>query len=364
MTARLMTVVGARPQFIKAAVVSRALAAHEGLAEEIVHTGQHYDRNMSQTFFDELSIPEPAVNLGIAGGTHAEMTARMLVALEHEMLARKPDAVLLYGDTNSTLAGALAAAKLHIPVMHVEAGARTRSMTNPEEINRICTDHVSSLLLACTEQNMENLNAEGLGGRSVFVGDPMYDAFLLYAKRARKPELRSISDNALLEVPEGFYYATCHREENTGDDDVLESLLSAFEALDRPVVYPVHPRVKGRVRAIAERMGLDNILLCQPVGYLESIWLVSHAAQVITDSGGLQREAFFAGVKCTTLLPFEVWPETMVGNRNLLADPSTESIRRAMGRAQVIDDDYRPFGDGNAAGRIADEIERYIERTS
>lgn len=361
MAHRIMTVVGARPQFIKAAVVSHELQRRGTFVEELVHTGQHYDHNMSQAFFDELDIPEPAANLGIAGGSHAEMTARMLVALEEELLRREPDMLLLYGDTNSTLAGALAAAKLHVPICHVEAGARTRSMTNPEEINRICTDHVASLLLACTEANLANLASEGLAERSYFVGDPMYDAFLEYSKLAREPQLESIVDGSTIDVPPAFYYVTCHREENTDDDAVLESLLAALEGLDLPAVYPVHPRNRMRVAAFAQEREYANIVLCQPVGYLESVWLVNHAEQVLTDSGGLQREAFFAGVKCTTLLDFEVWPETMVANRNLLARPEKGSIEFAMGAAQEVDPSYMPFGDGRASSSIADAIENYLE---
>lgn len=357
-----MTVVGARPQFVKAAVVSHAFQREGSMVELLVHTGQHYDYGMSQSFFDELVIPEPYVNLGIAGGTHAEMTGRMMVALEREMLEAKPDLLLLYGDTNSTLAGALAAAKLHVPVAHVEAGARTRSMTNPEEINRICTDHVSSLLMACTEANLSNLKEEGLGGRSVFVGDPMYDAFLENVVQARRPELVSISDGLRTHAPEELYYLTCHREENTADLAVLEGILSAMQGLDAPVVYPVHPRNRIRICEAGLTTRFPNVLFCEPVGYLESVWLVNHARQVVTDSGGLQREAFFAGVKCTTVLPFEVWPETMAFGRNLLAKPTKESIITAMSVPQTVDPAYRPFGDGHAADAIVSAIIRYLSK--
>lgn len=352
---KVLSIVGARPQFIKAAVVSHEFERREGVTEVLVHTGQHFDKNMSQTFFDELSIPEPKINLGISGGTHAVMTARMLEALERVLLDEGPDAVLLYGDTNSTLAGALAAAKLHIPIAHVEAGARTRSMTNPEEINRICTDHVSSKLLACTKANLENLMNEGLGTKSEFVGDPMYDAFLDYSKVERKPDLVKL-DGESVAVPGEFYYLTCHREENTTDRSALFSILAAMEELDAPAVYPVHPRCKSAVSDIIAKEGLKNTLTVEPVGYLESLWLTNNAKQVITDSGGLQREAFFAEVKCTTILDFEVWPETMVDNRNLLARPSKGSILKAMSLPQVISKEYHPFGDGRASVRITDAV--------
>lgn len=357
---KVMSVVGARPQFVKAAVVSRALSRDGSIDELLVHTGQHYDYGMSQAFFDELAIPEPYINLGISGGTHAEMTARMLVALEREIIAAKPDMLLLYGDTNSTLAGALAAAKVHVPIAHVEAGARTRSMTNPEEINRICCDHISSLLMACTRANLSNLCEEGLGEKATFVGDPMYDAFLENLPRAKRPKLASIINATRIDAPEELYYLTCHREENTADPAILAGILSAMQELDAPVVYPVHPRNR---KVVAEAMSTGkyaNIIACDPVGYLESIWLVNHARQVVTDSGGLQREAFFAGVKCTTVLSFEVWPETMITGRNMLAEPTRESISAAMQTPQKIDLSYQPFGNGCAADVIVKTIREYL----
>lgn len=356
MTCKLMTVVGARPQFIKAAVVSHEIARTGALEEIIIHTGQHYDENMSQTFFNELDIPKPKVNLGISGGSHAEMTAAMLVELEGVMLEERPHVVLLYGDTNSTLAGALAAAKLHIPIVHVEAGARTRSMTNPEEVNRICTDHVSSLLLACTPASLDNLMSEGLGAISWFVGDPMLDAFMEYRALASVPVMASVFDGSAVAMPERYYYLTCHREENTGSDEALSGVFDAAEALDAPVVFPVHPRVRQRALSLLQGRKRTNVIMVDPVGYLESIYLVDHAQQVITDSGGLQREAFFAQVKCTTLLDFEVWPETMVGNRNILAKPEKASILLAMEKRQEIDESYQPFGAGDASARIVQAI--------
>lgn len=364
MAIKVMTIVGARPQFIKAAVVSHVLERMPGVEEEIVHTGQHFDTNMSQTFFDELDIPEPKANLGISGGTHGQMTARMLEALESEMVERKPNVVLLYGDTNSTLAGALAAAKLHIPMVHVEAGARTHSATNPEEINRICTDHVATKLLACTKDNLENLNKENLAAKSEFSGDPMYDAFLHYSALAQRPDLTSIIDSEPVELPAEFYYVTCHREENTGTDAALLGLLDALGSLEAPAVYPVHPRNRSAVCRLAqdEKNDFSNILFVDPVGYLESVYLANHAKQIITDSGGLQREAFYAGVKCTTVLDFEVWPETMVRGRNILAKPTRESIFDAMSVPQTVDEAYQPFGDGRAAERIANCVVELAER--
>ena len=361
MSKKVLTVVGARPQFIKAAVVSHALEEASGIEEILVHTGQHFDYNMSQTFFDELSIPEPKVNLGISGGTHAGMTARMMIALEKTLLDEQPDAVLLYGDTNSTLAAALVAVKLHVPVAHVEAGTRTRSMTNPEEINRICTDHVASLLMACTQANLDNLCSESLAGKSCFVGDPMYDAFEIYRTIAKQPLLTTLVDGAQTETPKAFYYLTCHREENTADETALLGVLSAMEELDAPVIYPVHPRNAAMVRKLAADNDFSNLLFVEPVGYLESIYLVNNARQVVTDSGGLQREAFFAGVKCTTVLDFEVWPETMVDNRNMLAKPVKNDILAAMGKPQSIDQAYRPFGDGMSRFEIVRQVEKLLK---
>lgn len=355
MACQVLTVVGARPQFIKAAVVSHELA-RRGVDEALVHTGQHYDYNMSETFFRELDIPEPRRNLGISGGTHAQMTARMLEALEGAMVEEEPGCVLLYGDTNSTLAGALAAAKLRIPIVHVEAGTRTHNRENPEEINRVCTDHVASRLLACTRANLENLEREGLGPISSFAGDPMFEAFSTYRQRAVAPQLVNIVDGSRRSVEAGgYYYLTCHREENTRDSETLRGILDAMEELDAPVVYPVHPRNKQTVLGLLGQ-GAGNVLAVEPVGYLESVWLTSNARQVVTDSGGLQREAFFAGVKCTTVLDFEVWPETMVSNRNLLARAEKDDILSAMSKPQTVDSEYQPFGDGRASAHIADAL--------
>ena len=353
---KILTVVGARPQFIKAAVVSHILRKnHE---EILVHTGQHYDYNMSATFFEELDIPDPDYNLGISGGTHAEMTGNMMIALEKVLLKEKPDWLLIYGDTNSTLAAAIAAAKLHIIICHVEAGVRFHVMTNPEEINRICADHLSTKLLACTQSNLEELRKEGLEERSVLVGDPMYDAFIKYSEKRSIDEIElELLDGGRTVVPEQYYYLTCHREENTNREEALLEILKAMNSLDAPAIYPVHPRNKERAVRIKKANNLENIILSQPVGYLESMALVRNARKIVTDSGGLQREAFFAGKKCVTVLDFVVWPETMTGNRNQLAQPISEDILDKLSISQNIDDSYQPFGDGNAASRIVAAME-------
>lgn len=353
---KVLTVAGARPQFIKAAVVSHEL--REKHREIFIHTGQHYDYNMSGQFFEELDIPEPDYNLGIYGGSHAEMTGRMMIGIEEVLLKEKPEWLLLYGDTNSTLAGALAGAKLHIPVCHVEAGTRTHSMTNPEEINRICTDHVSTLLLASTKSGMEEMEREGISDRGHMVGDPMYDAFLRYSGKRKRDEIRlELLEGGSAEIPEEYYYLTCHREENTKDDKELTEIFRAMEELEEPTVYPVHPRNKQRALRIKHERGFQKLILTEPVGYLESICLVNHAKKIVTDSGGLQREAFFAGRKCVTILDFVVWPETMVGKRNALSAPKADEILKKLAEDQTIEESYQPFGDGHAAEKIVKFLE-------
>lgn len=357
---KVVTVVGARPQFIKAAVVSHVLRKKH--TEILVHTGQHYDYNMSERFFEEMDIPKPDYNLGIAGGTHAQMTGRMMAAIEEVLMKENPDWLLVYGDTNSTLAAALAAAKLHIPICHVEAGARTHSRTNPEEINRICTDHVSSLLLASTQSGMDSMALEGLADRGAMVGDPMYDAFLEYSQKATGDFKLKLLAGGEADVPAQFYYLTCHREENTNDDKDLLEIFRAMNQLDAPTVYPVHPRNKQRALRLQEQYGFANLILAEPVGYLESVYLVNHAKKIVTDSGGLQREAFFAKKKCVTILNFVCWPETMVSGRNELAKPNAEDILQKLQVQQEIDESYTPFGDGHSANKIVECLEKYLRK--
>ena len=351
---KIVTVVGARPQFIKAAVISRLL---KGKAEEvIVHTGQHYDYNMSDVFFEELNIPTPDYNLGISGGSHGLMTGNMLIEIEKVLLKEKPDRLLVYGDTNSTLAAALAAVKLHIPVYHVEAGNRLGTLDNPEEVNRICTDHVSKLLMPCTDSAMEFLEKEGLAHKATVVGDPMYDAFLYYGARISDKDKNAIVglDGNAVKRPEEFYYLTCHRQENTDTDAKLTELLAAMNSLDAPTVYPVHPRNRERAARVCAEQGFKNIILCAPVGYLTSISLVNGAKKIVTDSGGLQREAFFAKKQCVTVFDHVVWPETMVDMRNQLALPEREDILAKLGAVQTVRDEYQPFGDGHAGEKIVE----------
>lgn len=360
---KVVTVVGARPQFIKAAVVSHELRKKH--QEILVHTGQHFDYNMSEQFFEELQIPKPDYNLGISGGTHAEMTGRMMIEIEKVLLKEQPDWLLVYGDTNSTLAAALAAAKIHVPICHVEAGARTHCMTNPEEINRICTDHISTLLLASAESAMAYMKEEGLDKRAFFVGNTMYDAYRQYSEYIQLSDMElKLLDGNTMDVPESYYYLTCHREENTSGDENLNEIFKAMSRLNAVTIYPVHPRNQERALYLKRKYHYDYLVLSEPVGYLESICLLNNAKAVVTDSGGLQTEAFFAGKKCVTVLDFICWPETMVGNRNELAKPEAEEILEKLAKPQNIDTAYKPFGDGNAAEKIVMNMELYYKNNN
>lgn len=351
---KIVTIIGARPQFIKAAMGCKALRKYH--KEILVHTGQHFDDNMSKVFFDELGIPEPNYNLGIAGGSHAEMTGKMMMSIEKVLIDERPDALLVYGDTNSTLAGSLSASKLHIPIFHVEAGNRLGELYNPEEINRIVADHLSELKFAATDIAYNNLVKENIGKGSYVVGNIMYDAFQEYTnKDYRVDKLLSIH-NQYIEIPKDYYYMTCHREENTRDDNPLTEILSAMNDLDSKTIYPVHPRNRERAERICKKMNYDNIVLVNPVGYVESVNLTKNAKKIVTDSGGLQCEAFFAKVQCVTIYDKVCWPETMVDNRNQLSKANKKEILEKLSNKQIIDSSYMPFGDGHAAEKIVKYI--------
>lgn len=351
---KIVTIVGARPQFIKAAAGSRQLRKFH--KEVLVHTGQHFDDNMSAIFFREMDIPEPDYNLGISGGTHAQMTAKMLVSIEEVLMKEIPDAVLVYGDTNSTLAAALSAVKLHIPVLHVEAGNRLGTLNNPEEVNRIATDHIATLDFCATEDSLQKLRTEGLGDRSYCVGNIMYDSFLHFADLPwDKPNILDFNGNTV-DIPQHYYYMTCHRQENTYSDKPLTEILLAMNSLDAPTIYAVHPRNHSRAERICKEEGFKNIILTQPVGYSDSVHLVKHAKKIVTDSGGLQCEAFYAGVQCVFVLDYAVWPETMVNNRNQLAKADHQDILKKLSAKQIVDPDYQPFGNGHAAEKICEII--------
>ena len=357
---KICSVVGARPQFIKLAVVSRVLRKH--YQEVLIHTGQHYDHNMSDVFFEEMDIPKPDYNLGVSGGTHAQMTGQMLIKLEEVFMNEKPDMVLLFGDTNSTMAAALAAVKLHIPICHVEAGNRFGTLESPEEVNRTVTDHLSTINLPCTESSLRFLEREGLGAISSVIGDPMYDAFLYYTQRLDGEELKNIKDFSgnTVSLPQSFYYMTCHRQENTDTDEKLCEIFSAMNSLDAPTLYPVHPRNHNRAERLCKEHNFENIILTLPVGYQTSISLVNRAKKIVTDSGGVQREAFFAGKPCVTVLDFVVWPETMHNGCNRLAKPKKQDILDKLNQTVEFDADYQPFGDGRSAEKIVSLIDKYF----
>lgn len=351
---KIATIVGARPQFIKAAAGSRQIRKKH--TEILIHTGQHFDDNMSGVFFRELGIPSPDYNLGISGGSHAQMTAKMLVGIEGILLKECPDAVLVYGDTNSTLAATLVSVKLHIPVFHVEAGNRFFTLDNPEEVNRITTDHLSTLNFCAAQNAFHQLQKEGLGDRSYCVGNIMYDSFLHFADKPwDTPKITDFEGSQVI-VPEKYYYMTCHRQENTFSDKPLTEILCAMNDLDAPTIYPVHPRNQERAIRIKKEERLANIILTQPVGYSDSVHLTKNAKKIVTDSGGLQCEAFYAGVQCVVVLDFVVWPETMVGNRNQLAKADRYDILSKLSVDQMIDPSYQPFGNGHAAEAICDII--------
>ena len=359
---KICTVVGARPQFIKLTVVSRVLREIPEFQEVLIHTGQHFDYNMSNVFFEELEIPRPDYNLGISGGTHGDMTGRMLIALEQVMIKEKPDLALLFGDTNSTMAAALAAVKLHIPICHVEAGNRTGGFSNPEEVNRIVTDRISSLHMACTRICADYLKREGFD-KSVFItGDPMYDAFLYYSSKSDGSELRDIKslDGNDFILPENCYYMTCHRQENTDTDEKLRQIFEAMECLDAPVIYPVHPRNQERARRLFQLYHYKNILLTEPVSYKASIALVNRAKKIVTDSGGLQREAFFGKTPCVTVADGTPWSETLINRCNQLAKPNRDDILDKLSNPADFYPNYQPFGDGHSAEKIVEIIREFL----
>ena len=326
---KVLSVVGARPQFVKAAPVSNVLR-ETGHTEFLVHTGQHYDYGMSQVFFEELSISEPDVNLGVGSGPHGWQTGQMLMRIEEMLLAQKPDWVLVYGDTNSTLAGALAACKLRIPLAHVEAGLRSFNREMPEEHNRVLTDHCSDLLFCPTQTAVDNLAREGITQGVHLVGDTMYDAVLQFAEIARQ---RSTILQDLGLKPKGYLLATVHRPYNTDDPDRLRSILEAFAEIGEPVIFPVHPRTRQRMADLGldnPQSAIRNPKLIEPVGYLDMLMLEQNARLILTDSGGMQKEAYFFGVPCATLRPETEWVETVEAGWNVLAGTSLDAILGAI----------------------------------
>lgn len=350
---RILTVVGARPQFIKASVVSKAIQTTAGIDEVVLHTGQHFDTNMSDIFFNQLDIPKPDVQLDINGGRHGEMTGRMLVEIEEALIKFRPDRLLVYGDTNSTLAGALAAAKLHIPVAHIEAGLRSFNMAMPEEVNRILTDQVSDLLFCPTQAAKLNLEQEGFGKKSVKVlevGDVMQDAAIMFSKKSKRPKH--------MKIPAKFILTTLHRAENTDSPERLKNIVFALNEIHKtqiPILMPIHPRTKKLI----SRLGLDlKVNLIDPVGYLEMVWLMNNCELIMTDSGGVQKEAFFFRKPCVTMRDETEWVELVSNGANKLVGACKEKIisgvLNSLGK-EIVDNEML-FGGGEASKKIVDEL--------
>lgn len=347
---KVLSVVGARPQFIKLAPICAAMASAE-VGHVIVHTGQHYDDRMSDVIFADLGIPAPDYNLGVGSATHGRQTGGMLAALDGVLEESRPDWVVVYGDTNSTIAGALAATKMHIAVAHVEAGLRSFNRAMPEEINRVMTDHASDLCLAPTAVAMDHLSNEGLGERSLLIGDVMTDVCL--------GTRDLVAGKPLSFTPDGpFVMATLHRAENTDGDEHLRSLLTSISQLSTRVVLAVHPRLA----AAADRIGFDlttgAIEPVEPLSYPEMVAAVSAASAVITDSGGLQKEAFLLRTPAITLRTETEWPETLSGGWNVL-DPTGRHISELLARTLSVPVDEAPYGDGQAAARCVRALQKF-----
>lgn len=352
---KITTVIGARPQFIKASVVSRALRTQNNIVEKIIHTGQHYDNTMSAVFFDELDIPKPDYNLGIGGGSHGQNTGRMIEKIESILLEDQPDHLLVYGDTDSTLAGALAAAKLNIPVIHVEAGLRSYNRQMPEEINRVLTDHIAQILLAPTKLAIENLTTEGISGEGVhLVGDVMFDAALFYTNQATTKS-KILSKLAI--QPQTYILATIHRQENTDDRNRLAAIIEGLSGSDLPIILPLHPRTA----ACLSKFGLvlpPSVLTIEPVGYLDMVMLEKHSVLIVTDSGGIQKEAFFHKVPCVTLRDETEWVELTESGWNSVIKPvNSKNIQAAINNnIGKSGEELELYGNGDSSVLIAEII--------
>jgi len=360
---RLMLVVGARPQIIKSAPIIREAKNHDEIELQLVHTGQHYDFEMSKIFFDEMTLPEPLVNLSVGSGTHAWQTGNMMIKLEKTMTEHRPDLVMVPGDTNSTLAGALVAAKLHVPVAHVEAGARSYDMRMPEEVNRRLTDHSSSLLFAPTKNCARNLASEGFASKAVKVpGDPMYDSLLQHIAAASKTDILK----KLGLKSEKYAALTLHRPENVDDSRTLGRIMKAIISLKLTTVFPAHPRTRQHLEAtglLARIRENAHIKLADPLGYHEMLQLTKHSNMVFTDSGGLQKEAFWLHTPCVTLRERTEWIETTESHANILVGSNPRRISRAVTKIMETPEIKtklkkikNPFGDGHASQRIISEI--------
>lgn len=339
---KVLSVVGARPQFVKLAALAQA-AKRAGVQHVVVHTGQHYDENMSQSFFDELGIPPADFNLEVGSGSHGAMTGRMLMELEPVLIAQQPDWVLVYGDTNTTLAAALAATKLHLPLAHLEAGLRSFNRRMPEEHNRVLTDHSADLCLAPTKVAMDHLATEGLASRSILVGDVMTDVLFQVAERVRAVPTRSP-----ITAEEPFVVATLHRPDNTDDPQRLDAILDALSTIERPVYLAAHPRLVAKADQHGLNLERGSVIRVPPLSYPQLVQAVAAASAVVTDSGGLQKEAFLLGTPCTTVRRETEWVETLESGWNeLVSDPA--GIASSVTRRPPVTDRGTPYGDGDAA---------------
>lgn len=359
---KIITIIGARPQFIKAAVVSRAVMDHKNAIEEkIIHTGQHFDANMSEIFFEELDIPKPHFHLGVGGGTHGQNTGRMIEKIEEVLIQEKPTAVLVYGDTDSTLAGTLAAVKLHIPVAHVEAGLRSFNRKMPEEINRVLTDHAGELLFAPTKAAVKNLQKEGIAESKIKqTGDVMFDAVLYYGAKAES------SSNILQQLgatSKKYALATLHRAENADDKIRLTAILEGLKHYNHTIIWPMHPRTKKKLGDFGISIP-PNIKVIDPVGYLDMIMLEKHAALIATDSGGVQKEAYFHKVPCITLRDETEWTELVSQGANIITGAGTQKIIAALQQSANIGRavfDAPLYGEGNTGKQIVDTLLHYFK---
>lgn len=351
---KILTVVGARPQFIKAAAVSNII--RNEFHEVLIHTGQHYDENMSKVFFDELNIPRPDYNIGVGSGSHGKQTGTMLIALEKIYVNEKPDMVLVYGDTNSTLAGALAASKLLIPVAHVEAGLRSFDMDMPEEQNRILTDHISKILFSPTDTAVKNLKNEGMVNNVYNVGDVMFDAVINFKKLSMK---RSHIVDALHLEDEDYILATIHRAENTNNVSKLKNIIDALNESGRKIVLPLHPRTKKYIHNYGCIFN-NNIKLIDPVGYLDMISLEMHSQKIVTDSGGVQKEAFFMKKPCITMRDETEWIETVENGWNVIVGTNKQNILKSIIEFKPDRPQNNIFGDGKAGEKILNILRRKI----
>lgn len=352
---KVLSVVGARPQFVKLGPVHHALIA-AGAEHVIVHTGQHYDPNLSDVFFADLDIPKPDVHLGVGSGTHGVQTGSMLEQMDAVLTEHRPDWTLVYGDTNSTIAGALSAVKLHFPIAHLEAGLRSFNREMPEEINRVLTDHASDLLLAPTEVAMGHLRDEGLGERSVMVGDVMTDVCLRTKELVADAELPFSSD---IPTADGYVVATIHRPANTDDAERLGAVIETLRNIELPVVLLAHPRLVAKAAEHGIELSGGSLHTTEPLAYPQMVRAVATAAGVVTDSGGLQKEAFLLGTPCTTVRTETEWTETLEGGWNIL-DPGLSNVVASATRPRPTSERGTPYGDGQASVRVVAELQKHL----